>query len=273
MKTILTAAAAVLALAAPAFAQDEIAGDVEAGEKDWKKCKACHAIIDADGETIEKGGKTGPNLWGIVGRQAGTDPEFGKYTDEIVALGEGGLVWSRRAWSSTSPTPRSTSAQQDLDDAAEAQGRQRRDRLPGAVRPGRGRITRSDAADQAPSAQPAGGAFLCPRQARPGARRARSGAVGHGRARSGDAPSRPRPSRRTRPRSCRPVAAMPRPTIPIALDPRCGDAEHRGAARGAARRTAPRRAPASSVRRARQYRRPGSCRATSLAGGERPAPR
>ena len=94
MKTILTAAAAVLALALPAFAQDEIAGDVEAGEKDWKKCKACHGIVDPDGEVIERGGKTGPNLWGVVGRQAGTDPEFGKYTDEIVALGEGGLVWT-----------------------------------------------------------------------------------------------------------------------------------------------------------------------------------
>ena len=93
MKTILTAAAAVLALAAPAFAQDEIAGDVEAGAKDWKKCKACHSIIDAAGETIEKGGKTGPNLFGIVGRTAGTYPDF-KYTDEIVALGEGGLTWT-----------------------------------------------------------------------------------------------------------------------------------------------------------------------------------
>ena len=93
MKTILTAAAAVLALAAPAFAQDEIAGDVEAGAKDWKKCKACHSIIDAAGETIEKGGKTGPNLFGVVGRTAGTYPDF-KYTDEMVALGEGGLVWT-----------------------------------------------------------------------------------------------------------------------------------------------------------------------------------
>ena len=93
MKTILTAAAAVLALAAPAFAQDEITGDVEAGAKDWKKCKACHSIIDAAGETIEKGGKTGPNLFGVVGRTAGTYPDF-TYTDEIVALGEGGLVWT-----------------------------------------------------------------------------------------------------------------------------------------------------------------------------------
>ena len=92
MKTILTAAAAVLTLAAPAFAQD-ITGDVEAGAKDWKKCKACHSIIDAAGETIEKGGKTGPNLFGVVGRTAGTYPDF-KYTDEMVALGEGGLVWT-----------------------------------------------------------------------------------------------------------------------------------------------------------------------------------
>ncbi|MEZ5767890.1 MAG: cytochrome C [Paracoccaceae bacterium] len=92
MKTILTAAAAVLTLAAPAFAQD-ITGDVEAGAKDWKKCKACHSIIDAAGETIEKGGKTGPNLFGIVGRTAGTYPDF-KYTDEMVALGEGGLTWT-----------------------------------------------------------------------------------------------------------------------------------------------------------------------------------
>lgn len=89
MKTILTAAAAVLALAAPALAEN----DVDQGEKDFKKCKACHSIVDPAGENIVKGGKTGPNLWGVVGRQAGTEAEFGKYTDEMVALGEGGLVW------------------------------------------------------------------------------------------------------------------------------------------------------------------------------------
>ena len=88
MKTILTAAA-VLALSAPAFAE----GDIAQGEKDWRKCKACHSIVDPNGDVVEKGGKTGPNLYGIVGRQAGTVEDFGKYTDEIVALGEGGLVW------------------------------------------------------------------------------------------------------------------------------------------------------------------------------------
>lgn len=90
MKTILTTAAALIALAAPAFAAD----DVAQGEKDFKKCKACHSIIDPAGEVIVKGGKTGPNLWGVVGRQAGTEPEFGKYTDAMVALGEGGLIWN-----------------------------------------------------------------------------------------------------------------------------------------------------------------------------------
>lgn len=89
MKTILTTAAALIVLAAPAFAAD----DVAQGEKDFKKCKACHSIVDPAGEVIVKGGKTGPNLWGVIGRQAGTDADFGKYTNEMVALGEGGLIW------------------------------------------------------------------------------------------------------------------------------------------------------------------------------------
>lgn len=89
MKNILTTAAALIALSAPAFAAD----DVEQGEKDFKKCKACHSIVDPDGEVVVKGGKTGPNLWGVLGRQAGTDPDFARYSDEMVALGEGGLVW------------------------------------------------------------------------------------------------------------------------------------------------------------------------------------
>ena len=91
MKTILTAAAAVVALAAPAFAQE---GDVDQGAKDWRKCKACHAIIDPDGEVLEKGGKTGPNLWNIVGSPAASVEDFGKYTDELQAMRDDGLEWT-----------------------------------------------------------------------------------------------------------------------------------------------------------------------------------
>lgn len=88
MKISLIATLAALALSAPAFA-----GDVALGEKDFKKCKACHSIIKDDGEAIVKGGKTGPNLYGIVGRTAGTSEGF-KYKEAIVALGATGFVWT-----------------------------------------------------------------------------------------------------------------------------------------------------------------------------------
>lgn len=90
MKKLIVTAATMLALAAPAFAAD----DVKQGAKDFKKCKACHSIISPDGEKIVKGGKVGPNLWGVVGRTAGTQPDFKKYDDAMIALGESGLVWT-----------------------------------------------------------------------------------------------------------------------------------------------------------------------------------
>lgn len=89
MKAILTAAAALALTTTAVFAE----GDAAAGENDFKKCKSCHAITAADGESIVKGGKTGPNLHGIIGRQAGTVEDF-KYGESIVAAGEAGLVWT-----------------------------------------------------------------------------------------------------------------------------------------------------------------------------------
>lgn len=88
MKPSLYAAIAVLSLATPVFAE----GDAAKGEADFKKCKACHAIIGADGTDIQKGGKTGPNLFGVIGRQIGSFPDF-KYGDSIVAAGADGTVW------------------------------------------------------------------------------------------------------------------------------------------------------------------------------------
>lgn len=68
-------------------------GDAAAGENTFKKCKSCHVIANGD-EVIVKGGKVGPNLYGIVGRAAGSDADFGKkYGASLVAAGEGGLVW------------------------------------------------------------------------------------------------------------------------------------------------------------------------------------
>ena len=60
------------------------AATLEAGAKEFKKCKACH--------TIENGGpnKIGPNLWNVVGRPKGTSAEF-KYSK---AMSEAGGNWS-----------------------------------------------------------------------------------------------------------------------------------------------------------------------------------
>jgi len=89
MKTIL-AATALLALAAPAA---EAADDAAQGAKDFVKCRACHSIVTPDDAVIVKGGVAGPNLWGVVGRAAGSYPGY-KYTDEMAALGHEGLVWT-----------------------------------------------------------------------------------------------------------------------------------------------------------------------------------
>ena len=79
---------ASLFAALPAFA----AGDVAAGEQVFRKCKACHAIADDAGNVIQKGGKTGPNLYGIVGKSAASVEGY-KYSKSMVAAGEAGLVW------------------------------------------------------------------------------------------------------------------------------------------------------------------------------------
>lgn len=94
MKRILTTAFTLSLLSTPVFADGHATGDAEAGEKEFRKCKACHSITDADGEDIVRGGKTGPNLWGLPGRTAGSEEDFSRYKDSIVALGETGFTWN-----------------------------------------------------------------------------------------------------------------------------------------------------------------------------------
>lgn len=87
MKIFLSASLAALALASPALAD----GDAAKGENEFKKCKSCHAITAEDGTAIVKGGKVGPDLYGVIGRAvAGTDFNYG---DGIKAAGALGLVW------------------------------------------------------------------------------------------------------------------------------------------------------------------------------------
>ena len=86
------AVATVLAMATQASADGHASGDAEAGAKAFNKCKSCHMIASAD-ETIVRGGKTGPNLYGVFGRAAGSVEGF-KYSKVIVAAGGAGLEWN-----------------------------------------------------------------------------------------------------------------------------------------------------------------------------------
>ena len=88
MKTLfIIATGAALSLSGAALAK----GDAAEGEKIFKKCRSCHMIANGD-EVIFKGGKTGPNLYGIIGRAAGST-DF-KYSKSMIAAGEDGLIWT-----------------------------------------------------------------------------------------------------------------------------------------------------------------------------------
>ncbi len=107
MKTLLTTTAALLALAAPAFAS----GDAENGEKEFKKCKACHMIVSPDGDEIMKGGKTGPNLYGVIGRVAGTQEDF-KYGDGLQEAAAAEFVWTEETVATYMEDPKTWLADQ-----------------------------------------------------------------------------------------------------------------------------------------------------------------
>ena len=66
--------------AAPAMAS----GDAAAGEKLFKRCKACH-VVDAEKH------KTGPHLVNIMGRTAGTVEGYKRYSKAMKASG---IVWN-----------------------------------------------------------------------------------------------------------------------------------------------------------------------------------
>ena len=53
-------------------------GDISHGQKVFKKCSACH-MIASDGKNM-----IGPNLWSVIGRQAGSIADY-KYSKAMVA--------------------------------------------------------------------------------------------------------------------------------------------------------------------------------------------
>ncbi len=91
MKFTAIAALSTALLAAPAFADGHATGDAAEGENVFKKCKSCHMITAEDGTAIQKGGKTGPNLYGIFERMPGSVEDF-RYGKSLASIGESGAV-------------------------------------------------------------------------------------------------------------------------------------------------------------------------------------
>ena len=56
-------------------------GDLAHGQKVFKKCSACH-MIASDGKNM-----IGPNLWGVIGRKAGSIGDY-KYSKAMIAYGK-----------------------------------------------------------------------------------------------------------------------------------------------------------------------------------------
>lgn len=70
-----------------------IAGDPAVGEQEFRQCRSCHMIVSPSGETIQRGGRVGPNLYGIIGQPAGSVEGF-RYSPALAAAGQNGLVWT-----------------------------------------------------------------------------------------------------------------------------------------------------------------------------------
>jgi cytochrome c len=83
LKSTLVGVLTLLSLGAPAMAQG-VAAD---GEAVFKKCMACHRVGPEAKNLI------GPNLTGVIGRQAGTADGFA-YSELNKTSGQNGLVWT-----------------------------------------------------------------------------------------------------------------------------------------------------------------------------------
>jgi cytochrome c len=62
-------------------------GDAARGQRVFQRCYSCHSV------NPEEQNLQGPNLAGVVGRRAGTLPQF-EYSEAMIAAGRNGLVWT-----------------------------------------------------------------------------------------------------------------------------------------------------------------------------------
>lgn len=82
-----TVAASTLAILSALPLAGAQAQDAAAGQRVFAQCRACHAVPAADARNM-----VGPNLYNVVGRQAGQVQGF-RYSANMTQLAQGGLTW------------------------------------------------------------------------------------------------------------------------------------------------------------------------------------
>ena len=77
-----------------AWAQEAPVGDAAAGEEHFgRQCVACHVVQDAAGEVLAgRNARVGPNLYGVIGRVAGSVEDY-DYSELMETYGATGAVW------------------------------------------------------------------------------------------------------------------------------------------------------------------------------------
>lgn len=79
----------------PSFEEVYAAADPAAGEAQWRNCVSCHALEPGEN-------KTGPSLYGVVGRPVGTEEGF-NYSGALVAVAD---TWTPEALNGFLENPR-----------------------------------------------------------------------------------------------------------------------------------------------------------------------
>ena len=75
------------ALAGTALAEASAGCDPDGDSKAFTRCRVCHASAPGAADL------SGPNLWNVVGRDAGTGPRY-RYSTAVV---ESGLTWNEQS--------------------------------------------------------------------------------------------------------------------------------------------------------------------------------
>lgn len=68
--------------------------DARADDRLWANCRTCHAVTAPDGTQLARGGRSGPNLYGLAGRALAGDTGYRLYSDALLAAAGTGRRWS-----------------------------------------------------------------------------------------------------------------------------------------------------------------------------------